>query len=235
MEVPRSRLWIALLAGAALLAVAIPVLAASPTPSASPSTSPVASVSPSPAATSPSASAGASLVPVKPDVTAEPDVSARPEATAEPAETAEPDEVAKPDKTEKPDKGPETSISIKGTIDKAADGKGRPTYSMTVDGKTWELSAGPPWFWGDMNPLNAFVGKSVMVVGTTRTGDAEIDVETVDGTALRAPGKPPWAGGPWVVGSTHPGYKDWMANGKPGKGLGRESAPGQLKKASPAS
>ena len=53
--------------------------------------------------------------------------------------------------------------------------------------------------------------------------------ETVEGTALREGGKPPWAGGPWVVGETHPGWKPWMADGKPGKGLGRESAPGQLK------
>ena len=80
----------------------------------------------------------------------------------------------------------------------------------------------------------AYVGKTVTVVGTTRGGDHEVDVETVDGTALRAPGKPPWAGGPWVVGSSHPGWKSWMADGKPGKGLGRDGAPGQLKKASPA-
>ena len=33
----------------------------------------------------------------------------------------------------------------------------------------------------------------------------------------------------WVVGSTHPGWKPWMADGKPGKGLGREGAPGQQK------
>ena len=37
--------------------------------------------------------------------------------------------------------------------------------------------------------------------------------------------------GRWAVGGrrTHPGWKPWMANGKPGKGLGRENAPGQLK------
>ena len=28
-------------------------------------------------------------------------------------------------------------------------------------GKTWQLSAGPSWYWGDKNPLNAYVGKSV--------------------------------------------------------------------------
>ena len=83
---------------------------------------------------------------------------------------------------------------------------------------------------GDKNPLGAYVGKAVTIAGTTRAGDAEVDVETVDGKALREPGKPPWAGGPWVVGPTHPGWKDWMANGKPGKGHGQEHAPGQVKK-----
>ena len=77
------------------------------------------------------------------------------------------------------------------------------------------------------------MGKSVSIAGSTHAGETELDVETVDGTALRAPGKPPWAGGPWVVGETHPGWKPWMADGKPGKGLGRENAPGQLKKQNP--
>jgi len=102
-------------------------------------------------------------------------------------------------------------------------------YSLTAGGKTWQLSAGPSWFWGDKNPLNAYVGKSVSIAGSTHAGDTELDVDTVDGKVLREGGKPPWAGGPWVIGKTHPGWKDWMAGGKPGKGLGRETAPGQLK------
>jgi hypothetical protein len=68
----------------------------------------------------------------------------------------------------------------------------------------------------------------------THAGDTELDAETVDGKALREPGKPPWAGGPWVVGESHPGWKDWMADGKPGNGHGKENAPGQAKKESPA-
>ena len=151
---------------------------------------------------------------------------------AAPGATAAP---VKPDKTAKPDKGSESAISLKGTVVKAVDAKGRPTYTMTVGGTTWELSAGPPWYWGDASPLNAFVGQSVTVAGTTRTGGNEIDVETVNGTALHGPGKPPWAGGPWAVGSSHPGWKDWMAGGKPGNGHGHDSAPGQLKKTAPAS
>ncbi len=140
----------------------------------------------------------------------------------------------KPGKAAKAEKGPETAVTLGGTVQKSVDAGDDPTYTMTVSGTTWTLSAGPPWFWGDKNPLDAFVGKSVVVAGTTRAGEAEVDVETVDGTALREPGKPPWAGGPWVVGPTHPGWKDSMADGKPGNGHGREGAPGQLKKASPA-
>jgi hypothetical protein len=72
-----------------------------------------------------------------------------------------------------------------------------------------------------------------VTIAGDQEGDAEVDVDTVDGKAIRAPGKPPWAGGPWVVGPSHPGWKSWMADGKPGKGHGRENAPGQLKLASP--
>jgi hypothetical protein len=50
-------------------------------------------------------------------------------------------------------------------------------------------------------------------------------VETVNGKALRAAGKPPWAGGPKVVGKIHPGWKE----GKAGRGHGRDGAPGQHK------
>lgn len=209
MQATKRRLGIVFAAGVALLAISIPVLAASPSPSASPTSSAAPTASP---AASPEASA----------------------APANPNASTEPEESAKPDKAAKPDKGPETTVTLKGTVDKVVDGNGRTTFTMTVDGTTWDLSAGPPWFWGDNNPLAAYVGKSVTVVGTTRTGDTEVDVDTVDGQALRAPGKPPWAGGPWVVGPTHPGWKDWMAGGKPGNGQGKDSAPGQLKKASPA-
>jgi hypothetical protein len=158
-----------------------------------------------------------------------PVLGADPSPSAGPPGQTKPDKSVKPNKPDKAAKGPEVAATVKGTVTKGTDGKGRPTYSLTADGKTWELSAGPSWYWGDKNPLNAYVGKSVTIAGSTHTGDAELDVETVDGKALRDGGKPPWAGGPWVVGKSHPGWKDWMAGGKPGKGLGRESAPGQLK------
>jgi hypothetical protein len=163
-----------------------------------------------------------------------PALAASPSPPPAPAKSAASEKSAKPDKAAKPEKAPETAVSLKGTVQKAVDNDGRPTYTMTVDGKTWTISAGPTWFWGDKNPLAAFAGKSVTVAGTTHAGDTEVDVDTVDGKALREPGKPPWAGGPWVVGPTHPGWKSWMADGKPGNGHGRENAPGQIKKAAPA-
>ncbi len=133
-------------------------------------------------------------------------------------------------KPAKADKGPEIAKTMTGTVASVVDAKGRPTYTMVVEGVTWELSAGPKWFWGANNPLAAHVGKSVEVTGTYHAGENDLDVATVDGKALRAAGRPPWAGGPKVVGSSHPGWKD----GKPGKGHGRENAPGQNKDKSKA-
>jgi hypothetical protein len=138
--------------------------------------------------------------------------------------------VAAPVLAAKPDKGPELAKTMTGTVTSSEDAKGRAVFSMTVAGVTWELSAGPKWFWGANNPLAAFVGKSVEVTGTYHAGETDLDVDTVDGTALRTAGKPAWAGGPKVVGASHPGWKD----GKLGKGHGRANAPGQLKDKSKA-
>jgi hypothetical protein len=138
--------------------------------------------------------------------------------------------VAAPALAAKPE-GPELTKTLSGTVSSVEDGKGRPGFQMTVGGVTWELSAGPKWFWGASNPLAAFVGKAVEVTGTYRAGETDLDVDTVDGAAIRPPGRPAWAGGPKVVGKSHPGWKD----GKPGKGQGRArghgraNAPGQLK------
>lgn len=135
--------------------------------------------------------------------------------------------VAAPALAAKPDKGPELTKTLSGTVSSFEDGKGRPGFQVTVDGVTWELSAGPKWFWGANNPLAAFVGQSVDVSGTYHAGETTLDVDTVNGNALRAAGKPAWAGGPNVVGKSHPGWKD----GKPGlgQGHGRANASGQLK------
>lgn len=133
------------------------------------------------------------------------------------------------DKGNKGPKTPEVAITLSGTVVQRTDGKGRPSFEMTVDGTTWELSTGPKWFHGDASPLAKYTGKSVEITGTRHQGETVVDVETVDGVAIRAAGRPPWAGGPKAVGATHPGFKAWKAAGKPGNGHGRANAPGQLK------
>ena len=135
-----------------------------------------------------------------------------------------------PGQADKPSKSPETPVTVEGTVKVSTDSSGARTYTLTAGGKTWTLSAGPSWFWGDKNPLEASVGKSVAIAGSARQGETELDVETIDGTAIREAGRPAWAGGPWTVGESHPGWKDWMAEGKPGAGKGRQDAPGQQKK-----
>jgi len=201
-----------LVAATVALAIAIPVLGADPSPSADPGPSGDASPSTAPSSAAPSEQAA-------------------PATPSEAPESAKPDKSAKPGKADKADKEPEVTVTVTGTVKQGVDGQGRPSFSLTDASKTWDLSAGPPWFWGDKNPLKAYVGKSVTVVGSSEAGGTELDVETVNGTAIRAPGKPPWAGGPWVVGPTHPGWKPWMANGKPGKGV--DGAPGQNKDKTP--
>lgn len=176
----------------------------------------------------------------RPSSSADPAASKPPKA--QPAETDEqgetPDKRAKPDKPGKAAKGPELSVTVTGTVTTAKDEKGRPTFSITEGTTTWELSAGPKWYWGDANPLQAHVGKRITVVGTHHEGDNDLDVETIDGTVIREAGRPPWAGGPKVQSEKHPGWKAWKTwkaddTGKV-RGHGRESAPGQVDKASPS-
>lgn len=167
---------------------------------------------------------------------ADPSPSAGPPGQTKPDKPDKSPNPNKPDKAQKADKAakaPEIAVTVTGTVTQTTDAKGRPTFTLTAGGTTWELSAGPKWYWGDRNPLAASVGKSVTVTGTHREGSTDLSVDTIDGVALRAAGKPPWAGGPWVVGPTHPGWKSWMADGKPGKGHGRENAPGQDRDATP--
>ena len=137
-------------------------------------------------------------------------------------------------------KTPKTPITVSGTVVAETDEQDRTRYTLTAGGRTYELSAGPRWFWGDDHPLRASVGDEVEITGEIAEGSDEIDVETVDGERLRAEGKPPWAGGPKVVGEQHPGWNAWRAahpDGKPwkgnGEGQGRDGAPGQTKKQEP--
>ena len=156
---------------------------------------------------------------------ADPSPSAVPPGQIKPDTSPNPN---KPDKAgkeaEKAAKDPEIDVTVEGTVQQSTDGQGQPTFTLVAGGTTWELSAGPAWYWGAKNPLAAYVGKSVKVAGSSHQGSTELDVATVDGTAIRAAGKPPWAGGPWVVGATHPGWKAWMADGKPGKGHSKEDS-----------
>ena len=105
---------------------------------------------------------------------------------------------------------PEVQVTLHGLVSATTDADGETGYTIAADGKTLHLEAGPPWFWGDKNPLKVAVGKSVTIVGE-QSGD-EVDVQSIDGTAVRPPGKPPWAGGPNAVGSIHPGWSQAKAD-----------------------
>lgn len=131
---------------------------------------------------------------------------------AAPTATPEPAGSPKPGKPPKAPKEPATPVTATGTVGSRTDAKGRTEYTLTSGSVVRVLSAGPPWFYGDDHPLKAYVGKAVTVTGSTRAGSDEIDVTTVDGTAIREPGKPPWAGGPKAVGSAHPGWSQAKAD-----------------------
>jgi len=104
------------------------------------------------------------------------------------------------------DKKPSSPITITGTVEKAQGEDGEASYTLTDGGKTYTLDAGPKWFFGKNYPLEPFVGKSVTIDGEVAEGSTEVDVHAVDGTAIREPGKPAWAGGWRVVGKDHPGW-----------------------------
>ena len=185
--------------------VALPALAADP--SASPDASGNVEASAAPAAST------------QPEESDEPEESAQPEDTdeadesAEPAPQAQPDQKGKPEKgpKERKDKAPEQEITLSGTVTTGTDGDGEAVYRMQSGGTTYVLEAGPKWFFGDDYPLKPFVGKNVTIVGEVAEGSTEVDVVSVDGTRLREPGKPPWAGGWKKVGERHPGWTEEKA------------------------
>ena len=102
---------------------------------------------------------------------------------------------------------PEHAITVRGTVQRTANADGASAYTLVANGTTYGLSDGPAWWWGAKDPLATYVGRTVDVVGDVAEGSTEIDVRSIDGQALRAPGRPPWAGGPKVVGEKHPGFK----------------------------
>lgn len=121
---------------------------------------------------------------------------------------------AAPEKTAKPEKAKveKTPITLKGSINAATDADGETAYTLTTGGTTYTLDAGPAWFFGDNHPLKAFVSKSVTIEGEIAAGSTDVEVTSVNGTALREPGKPPWAGGWKKVGHLHPGWSEAKAD-----------------------
>jgi hypothetical protein len=138
------------------------------------------------------------------------DPSASPGASAAPSPHAtkpgSSGERAKPDKVDKANRPPEVEVTLTGTIATRTTAAGESEYTLTSGSTTVTLDAGPPWFFKDAYPLKPYVGKRVTVVGSQRAGSTEVDVRSVDGKELRAPGKPPWAGGWKQVGKDHPGW-----------------------------
>jgi hypothetical protein len=131
-------------------------------------------------------------------------------ATAAASASVAPDATPKPGKSPKPgkakEKAPAAPVTMTGTVGTRTDAEGDLEYTLTNGATVVVLDAGPSWFHGDDHPLKEDVGQRVTVIGEQRAGSAEIEVETVDGVALREPGKPPWAGGWKAVGSAHPGW-----------------------------
>jgi hypothetical protein len=138
-------------------------------------------------------------------------------ASPSPTPTTSTTASAKPERTDKPGKGPKAKtpaveIALSGTVEARTDAQGQTEYTLTVGSTTHTIDAGPSWYWKDKHPLKAYVGKRVTIVGEQHQGSIEVDVRTVDGTAVRAPGKPPWAGGWKVVGKDHPGWSQEKAD-----------------------
>jgi hypothetical protein len=197
-------------AGFALLALLV-VVVALPALAADPSGSPVTpSVSPSvaPGTIEPAGSPSATAEPL-----AEPEASDEDEPEA--SDEAKPENEAKPEKPDKAkddDDEDEADVTVTGTVAAKADADGEPGYTLTTGSTVRTLDVGPPWYWGDHNPLAAYVGKTVTVVGEQKTGSDELEVRSVDGKVIREPGKPPWAGGWKVVGKIHPGWSQEKAD-----------------------
>jgi hypothetical protein len=143
-----------------------------------------------------------------------PALAAAPTASpgAAPAGTSTTPERGKPLRGPKAERGdkraevPGVEVTLTGTVGTRTTTDGEVEYTLTVGATTLTLDAGPSWFYGDKHPLAAFVGKTVTVVGDQATGSTVVDVLSVDGTVIRAAGKPPWAGGWKRVGKIHPGW-----------------------------
>jgi len=103
-------------------------------------------------------------------------------------------------------------ITVSGTVASSTNAEGKATYTIQSGGTTYTLEAGPSWFFGTDHPLLPLVGDSVTIVGAKAADSNEVDVETVNGTALREGGKPAWAGGWKRIGEGHPGWTQEKAD-----------------------
>jgi len=157
-------------------------------------------------------------------------LAALPAIAADPSPSASvpPGRVDKPPNPGQGPKADKAPITLTGTIAAATDEDGRSVYTLRSGTTTYTLDGGPPWFYGDDHPLKAYVGKRVTIVGSRAADSVEVDVDTVDGKALREPGRPPWAGGWKVVGERHPGWSQEKADRFQAK-FGDCFPPGQCK------
>jgi hypothetical protein len=121
-----------------------------------------------------------------------------------------------------------------GLIEATVDEDGSVRYQLTDESGTVPLSVGPPWFWGDDHPLDGISGEATVTgeyddgtppawanARNRADGQPSFDVFSVNGQEVRSAGKPPWAGGPAVVGESHPGYAGWL-RGQQARGQGAD-------------
>lgn len=146
-----------------------------------------------------------------PTLAAGPGASPGDAPAVQPAQAEQPPDPGRGPK-EKKAKVAKAPITISGTVSATTDDNGRREYRMSSGGTSYLLDGGPSWFYGEDHPLEKHVGKSVTIVGEVAEGATEVDVVTVDGTALREPGRPPWAGGWQRVGADHPGWSQEKAD-----------------------
>ena len=152
-------------------------------------------------------------------------VVALPALAAEPS--AQPDAPGNSGKAKK-EKVAKDPITLSGTIASSTDTDGDTTYTLRSGGTTYTLDAGPSWFLGENHPLKGFVGDSVTIAGEKAADSTDVEVTSVNGTALREGGKPPWAGGWKRVGEGHPGWSQEKADRFQAK-FGDCFPPGQCK------
>ena len=224
----------ALAAIAALLAVALvamPALGVDPSGSPSAEPSAAASAAPSSAASAEPTSA-ASLAPsAAPSASSAAPAPSRPRRprprsptrTVKAAITAQ--SPTRPPRRTRVQRRREHPVTLTGIV-------GHPSeddFTLVVGITVYDLSVGPPWWWGDASPLAAVVGKTVTIDGEQEEGSNEVDVLAIDGKAIREPGRPPWAGGWKVVGSKHPGMGpvEGRQAGRQGPRPGLGAGPGQ--------